>query len=512
MTIMEKKRALISVYDKTGITELARELASLGWELLSSSGTANHLRKAGLTVTEVSDITGYPHILGGRVKTLHPLIFGGILARRENPADMKDTGEYSIPLLDMIVCNLYPFEETARKKSTLDDLLENIDIGGVSLLRAAAKNFRQVVVLTDPSDYAAAAEELKAEGDVTLPTREMLAVKAFRTTALYDGMISEGLCQSTGYSSPELPARMPLVLVKKQDLRYGENPHQQASLYLPPLSDLPWEQLSGKPLSYNNILDADCAMRGCAMLQDCCGAVVIKHTTPCGMARGSTPLEAYEKAFRCDPVSAFGGVVGISRKVDAATLEKMAERFTEVLVAPDFDDQPLEMLREKKPSLRILRWKGGRASTLQFTGTWSGILVQQDSLPPLPVPEKGEWVGRPRPDLWDDLIFSWKAAALSKSNAISIIRDGEAVGIGRGFCSRLHAVEFAVKQAGGRAQGAVLGSDAFFPFPDGVQAAAQAGITAIIQPGGSVRDGEVREAAEKLGISMFMCGQRTFRH
>jgi len=509
---MEKKRVLISVYDKTGITELAGELASLGWELLSSSGTASHLRKAGLIVTEVSDVTGYPHILGGRVKTLHPLIFGGILARRENPADMKETGEYSIPLLDMIVCNLYPFEETARKNSTLDDLLENIDIGGVSLLRAAAKNFRQVIVLADPSDYGIVAEELKTEGDVTLPTREMLAVKAFRTTAIYDGMISEGLCQSTGYSSPDLPAKMPLVLVKKQDLRYGENPHQQASLYLPPLSNLPWEQLSGKPLSYNNILDADCAMRGCAMLQDCCGAVVIKHTTPCGMARGAVPLEAYEKAFRCDPVSAFGGVVGISRKVDAATLEKMTERFTEVLVAPDFDDGTLEILREKKPSLRILRWKGGRASTLQYTGTWSGILVQQDSLPSLPVPEKGEWVGRPRPDLWDDLIFAWKAAALSKSNAISIVTDGEAVGIGRGFCSRLHAVEFAVKQAGGRAQGAVLGSDAFFPFPDGVEAAAQAGIAAIIQPGGSVRDGEVSEAAEKLGISMFLSGWRTFRH
>jgi len=509
---MEKKRVLISVYDKTGITELAGELASLGWELLSSSGTASHLRKAGLIVTEVSDVTGYPHILGGRVKTLHPLIFGGILARRENPADMKETGEYSIPLLDMIVCNLYPFEETARKNSTLDDLLENIDIGGVSLLRAAAKNFRQVIVLADPSDYGIVAEELKTEGDVTLPTREMLAVKAFRTTAIYDGMISEGLCHSTGYSSPDLPAKMPLVLVKKQDLRYGENPHQQASLYLPPLSNLPWEQLSGKPLSYNNILDADCAMRGCAMLQDCCGAVVIKHTTPCGMARGAVPLEAYEKAFRCDPVSAFGGVVGISRKVDAATLEKMTERFTEVLVAPDFDDGTLEILREKKPSLRILRWKGGRASTLQYTGTWSGILVQQDSLPLLPVPEKGEWVGRPRPDLWDDLIFAWKAAALSKSNAISIVTDGEAVGIGRGFCSRLHAVEFAVKQAGGRAQGAVLGSDAFFPFPDGVEAAAQAGIAAIIQPGGSVRDGEVSEAAEKLGISMFLSGWRTFRH
>ena len=510
---MKGKKALFSVFDKAGIVPFAEELVSLGWELISSSGTADHIRKAGLPVTEVSDVTGYPHILGGRVKTLHPLVFGGILARRDVADDMKETGQFGIPLLDMVVCNLYPFEETARRSPELDELLENIDIGGVSLLRAAAKNYRQVVVLTDPADYTNTLAELRSGGDVCQETRQKLALKAFRSTSAYDAAIVDGLAEATGCSTPSpLTEKMSLAFVKKQDLRYGENPHQEAALYLPSLADLPWEQISGKPLSYNNILDTDCAMRGCALLQDCCGALVIKHTTPCGMACGSSPREAYEKAVGCDPVSAFGGVVGISKKVDMETVLAITDRFTEVLVAPDYDDETVEILREKKPSLRVLRWRGGRVSPLQFTGTWSGLLVQQDSLPPLPLPDKGEWIGKPRPDLWEDLLFAWKVAALSKSNAISIVKNREAVGIGRGFCSRLHAVDFAVRQAGEKARGAVLGSDAFFPFSDGIEAAADAGIQAIIQPGGSVRDNEVFASAEKLGISMFISGWRTFRH
>ncbi|NCB17787.1 MAG: bifunctional phosphoribosylaminoimidazolecarboxamide formyltransferase/IMP cyclohydrolase PurH, partial [Synergistales bacterium] len=271
---MKGKKALLSVFDKTGIAPFAEELVSLGWELLSSSGTADHLRKAGLPVTEVSDVTGYPHILGGRVKTLHPLVFGGILARRDVEEDMKETEQFDIPLLDMIVCNLYPFEETARRSPGLDELLENIDIGGVSLLRAAAKNYRQVVVLTDPGDYGSTVSELRSEGDVSQETRQKLAVKAFRSTAAYDSAIVDGLTEATGSIPSPLPEKMPLAFVKKQDLRYGENPHQEASLYLPSLAELPWEQISGKPLSYNNILDTDCAMRGCALLQDCCGALV----------------------------------------------------------------------------------------------------------------------------------------------------------------------------------------------------------------------------------------------
>lgn len=509
---MASKKALLSVYDKTGISEFAAGLSRLGWEICSSSGTAVYLRKEGLPVTEVSDITGYPSILGGRVKTLHPLIFGGILARRDTPGDMQDIEKHGIPLFDMVVCNLYPFEETARRSPSLDELLENIDIGGVSLLRAAAKNFRQVIVLTDPKDYSVVTDELSAEGDVTLPTRERLALSAFRTTALYDGTILAGLSEATGAGESILPDRLPLVFIKAQDLRYGENPHQEAALYLPPLTDIPWEQLAGKPLSYNNILDTNCAMRGCTLMQNCCGALVIKHTTPCGMALGETPRDAYERAFACDPLSAFGGVVGLSRPVDLETVLAIADRFTEVLVAPDYDENALALLEEKKPSLRVLRWKGGRVFPMTYTGTWSGLLVQEDSLPPLPDLSSGEWIGPPREDLWEDLLFAWKVAAISKSNAISVVKDGSAVGIGRGFCSRLHAVEFAVRQAGEKCRGAVLASDAFFPFSDGVQSAADAGVAAIIQPGGSVKDKEVFAAARELGISMFISGHRTFRH
>ncbi len=509
---MTTKRALLSVYDKSDIVDFARKLSGFGWELCSSSGTAAYLRKEGLSVTEVSDITGYPSILGGRVKTLHPLIFGGILARRDTPGDMQDAEKHDIPLFDMIVCNLYPFEETARRSPSLDELLENIDIGGVSLLRAAAKNFRQVVVLTDPKDYAVVTEELSAEGDVTLPTRERLALSAFRTTALYDGTILAGLTEATGSDETLLPDRLPLVATKVQELRYGENPHQEAALYLPPLADLPWEQLAGKPLSYNNILDTNCAMRGCALMQNCCGALVIKHTTPCGMACGESPREAYERAFACDPLSAFGAVVGISRPVDLETVLAIAERYTEVLIAPDYDDEALALLEEKKPSLRVLRWKGGRVFPMSYTGTWSGLLVQEDSLPPLPDLSSGEWIGTPREDLWEDLLFAWKIAALSKSNAIAVVKDGAAVGIGRGFCSRLHAVDFAVRQAGEKCRGAVLGSDAFFPFFDGIRAAASAGVAAIIQPGGSIKDEEVFAEVRKFGISMFISGHRTFRH
>ncbi len=509
---MKGKKALLSVYDKTGIVELATELASMGWELFSSSGTADRIRKAGLPVTEVSDLTGYPHILGGRVKTLHPMVFGGILARRNVSEDMTELQKYEIPPLDMIVCNLYPFEETAKASSSLDELIENIDIGGVSLLRAAAKNFRHVAILSDPGDYEEVISKLRAEGDISLSTRESLALKAFSETASYDGAIVDGLRAATGRAIPPLPEKMPLGLIKKQDLRYGENPHQQAALYLSPLADVPWEQLSGKPLSYNNLLDVDCAMRGCELLKKDCGAIVIKHATPSGMACGDSPAGAYEKAVACDPVSAFGGVVGISQKVDMETALAISKLFTEAVVAPEFDEDALDFLQQNRPSVRLLRWNGGRASPLQFTGTRSGILVQEDSLLPLPNPGDGQWIGAPRPDLWDDLLLAWKAAALSKSNAISMVKDLEAVGIGRGFCSRLHAVEFAAAQAGEKARGASLGSDAFFPFPDGVEAAARAGVAAIIQPGGSQRDDEVFSAAEKLGISMFISGSRTFRH
>ncbi len=507
-----KKRALISVFDKTGVDTFSKSLENLGWEIVSSSGTAKFIQSSGTNVKEISDMTGYPHMLGGRVKTLHPSVFGGILARRHFQQDLTDVEQFGIPLIDMVVCNLYPFEEAAKNKSDLDELLENIDIGGVTLIRAAAKNFHQVVVIIDPADYKTVISELEAEGNVTLPTRERLALKAFARTSMYDSAIFSGLTETIGLDEGELQESMPMNLERSRKLRYGENPHQEAGLYLPPLSEEPWEQLSGKELSYNNILDLDCALRGISLLQDSCGALVIKHTTPCGMAYGDTPCQAYEKAFSCDPISAYGGVTGISRTVDIETARSIAENFTEVLLAPDYEQEALDFLSSKKPSLRILKCRGGRVFGQQLTGTWSGILAQKDALPPLPDPEKGQWIGKPQKDLWEDMILAWKIAYLSKSNAIAIVKDKQAVGIGMGFCSRVFAVEFAVKQAAEKAEGAVLASDAFFPFPDSVEEAGRAGIKAIIQPGGAKRDEEIFKACEKLGISMFTSGWRTFRH
>lgn len=505
-----KRRALISVADKSGALELGQTLVGLGWEILSSSGTAKMFRDAGVPVVEVSDVTKFPHILGGRVKTLHPLVFGGILARRDLPADVKDMKDHGIDGIDMVAANLYPFEKTARSGAALDALIENIDIGGVALIRAAAKNYRYVTVMTDPADYAPVLEELKAEGDVTPATRRRLALRAFDATARYDATIGAGLRREMGEESGEDSVTLPLV--RKQELRYGENPHQHAGVYLPPLADFPVTQLAGKELSYNNLLDLDTAMRATAMLQSDVGAVVIKHTTPCGMAVGKSVAEAYDRAFGCDPLSAFGGVVGVTRHIDLETAEAISKHFTEVLLCPSIDDAALKLLTEKRKNLRVMTWKGGRVFDRQMVSTWCGMLVQSDELAPLPDQKKGQWIGTPRPDLWDDLVLAWKVAAVSKSNAVAMVKNGEAVGIGMGFCSRVFAVDFAARQAGEKAKGAVMASDAFFPFPDGVEKAAAAGIAAVIQPGGSVRDEEVAARARELGVSMFISGHRTFRH
>lgn len=507
------KRALISVYDKTGIVDFARELSNRGWEIISSSGTARVLTENNLKVTEISSLTGVPPMLGGRVKTLHPSVAGGILARRELPSDMDDVRKYSLPLIDMVVCTLYPFEETAKSGAGLEDLIEKIDIGGVTLIRAAAKNYRHVIVLSDADDYKTAMDEMDSDGDVSLKTRQYLAVKAFALTSRYDCAIFSGLFAHAGCAEEDTPpGHIPMSLDLVQPLRYGENPHQAAGLYSMPLSNQAWEQLSGKPLSYNNLLDLDGAMRGMALMQQDTGAVVLKHTTPCGMALGSTLAQAYKKALACDPLSAYGCALGLTRTVDLETAREIGAHFTEILAAPDFDPDALEHLKEKRPSLRIVKWNGGRLLPWQITSTWGGILVQEDKPVPLPKEESGEWIGIPRPDLWEDLILAWKAAYLSKSNAVAIVRDGATVGIGMGFCSRLYAADFASSQAGKKAKEAVMASDGFFPFCDGLEKAAQSGVVAVIQPGGSVRDDEVRAKALELGISMFMSHWRTFRH
>ncbi len=509
---MNRRRALISVWDKKGVPEFCTSLVSAGWELVSSSGTAKALREANLPVTEVEELTGYPHILGGRVKTLHPAVFGGILARRDLPKDMEDTEKFDIPLFDLVLCTLYPFEEKAREGKELAVLLEHIDIGGVTLIRGAAKNYPHVIVLTDIRDCTTVLEELGAYGDVSLTTRQKLALKAFRTTSLYDSTILEGLEEALGCAEEECHEEIPLGLRKAETLRYGENPHQEAGLYLPPLKDLPWELLGGKPLSYNNIIDLDAVLRGASLFSGDCACVIVKHTTPCGIALGKTPEEAFQKAYACDSISAFGGVVSFTRPLDEAACHVLGEHFLEILVAPDFDASGLEYLKNRRPNLRVLRWRGGRISSREMRSTWSGYLVQQDCLPEIPALEKGTWTGKKREDLWQDLLFGWKTAALCKSNAIAVVKNGETLGMGRGFTSRVDAVTWALQQAGEKAQGAVLASDAFFPFPDSVEKAAEAGIAAIIQPGGSKKDPEVIRAAEDLGVAMFISRWRTFRH
>lgn len=508
---METRKALISVWDKTGILELAKGLAAHGYEIVSSSGTAKHLEEGGVKVTEVVEMTGLPAILGGRVKTLHPAVMGGILARRGLAQDDEDRKKFNIPLIDVVVCTLYPFEETAKSGADLDQLIEKIDIGGVSLIRAGAKNYYHVAVITDIADYPRVLEELEKKQEFTMEFKQELALKAFRVTASYDATIYKGLCTEIGVADDTDDDKI-LPLRKVQDLRYGENPHQHAALFLPPLEGLPFEQHSGKELSYNNLLDLDTLLRGCSIFQDLCACTIVKHTTPCGTAHADTPAKAFRKALECDPVSAFGGIIGFTRRVDMETAHAITETFFEIVAAPAYAEGVIKYFSEKKPNLRVLTITPGYAPRLQITGNRCGFLVQEDILPPLPEQNCGKWVGTPRPECWDDIIFAWKTAAITKSNSIVLVRDGAAVGIGGGFTNRVDATAYALRLAGAKAKGAVLASDAFFPFPDSIELAAKEGVIAVIQPGGSIRDNEVAKRAEELGISMFVGGSRTFRH
>ncbi|MDR0649723.1 MAG: bifunctional phosphoribosylaminoimidazolecarboxamide formyltransferase/IMP cyclohydrolase [Synergistaceae bacterium] len=510
MDRQDAPKALISVWNKEGIAELAGSLVKAGYEIVSSSNTAKYLRDSGFEVTEVLGLTGFPSILGGRVKTLHPKIMGGILARRGNQDDETARAEYGIPLIDIVVCGLYPFEETARGNPSKEELIEKIDIGGVSLIRAAAKNYADVTVVADHADYKTVMDALDG-GGITEPMRKELAIKAFRLTASYDATISEALADALGTSQRD-DAEKVIPLRRVQTLRYGENPYQSAALYMPTLSDPVFEQHSGKELSYNNLLDLDTLLKGQAIFKGSNACVIVKHTTPCGIAEGQDALSAYERALESDPVSAFGGIVGFTGRVDKALAQKLAEHFYEIVAAPAFDLDAVEFLRAKKPNLRLLTTTGYYMPREQVTANRSGFLVQSETLPPPPVQSEGHWEGNPRPDLWGDLLFAWRAAALSKSNAIVLAKDFATVGIGGGFTNRVDAARYAILQAGERAQGAVLASDAFFPFPDSVELAAHAGVVAIIQPGGSIKDADVARRAVELGLSMFVGGPRTFRH
>jgi phosphoribosylaminoimidazolecarboxamide formyltransferase / IMP cyclohydrolase len=523
---MAVERALISVFDKTAIAVFAKRLAALRIEIISTGGTAKLLREAGIAVRDVSDFTGWPEMLGGRVKTLHPKIHGALLFRRNHAEDQKQAKEHGIAPIDLVVVNLYPFEATAAKAELIaEELIENIDIGGPTMLRSAAKNFESVTVVTDPDDYERVAAELESGRETSLATRLELARKVFATTSRYDGLITTELerlsakaAQVTLGEKPLLPERVHIALRRQEELRYGENPHQAAALYVPfghaPQGLAASKQLQGKELSYNNFVDLEAA-RSLAAEFARPAAVIIKHNNPCGAAEQETLLLAYLKALASDPVSAFGGVLAFNRSVDAATAEEVAKLFVECIVAPGFDEKAKTIFSAKK-NLRLLELPPGGQQPdreLQLKGIRGGVLVQQPDLGELNEQELRTVTKRiPSAEEMLTMRFAWKVCKHVKSNAIVFARDGATLGVGAGQMSRVDSVKIAVMKAQIPLQGSLVASDAFFPFPDGVEEAAKAGATAIIQPGGSVRDKEVIEAADRLGLAMVFTGIRHFLH
>lgn len=510
-------RALISVSDKTGVVEFARELEQLGVQVISTGGTHKKLEEAGIDVTGISDVTGFPECLDGRVKTLHPAVHGGILARRDVPEHMQQLKDLNIETIDIVAINLYPFKETIMKPDvTLADAIENIDIGGPTMLRSAAKNHKDVAVVCDPADYAIVAEELRANGEVSYKTKYRLALKVFEHTAAYDAMISQYLREQI---DAPLPDNVTLTFEKLQDLRYGENPHQNATYYkeIRPFrgSLATAKQLHGKELSFNNINDANGALM---TLKEFTEPTVVasKHANPCGVGCGETLHEAYVRAHDCDPTSIFGGIVACNREVDKATAEEMSKIFLEIVLAPSFSDEALEILTQKK-NIRLMTIEGidepvpaGQYDMKKESG---GLLIQEMDLSLYDedalkvVTEKA-----PTDKEMADMKMAMKVVKHIKSNGIVYVKDGATVGIGPGQTNRIWAAQNAIRQAESSLEGAVMASDAFFPFSDCVEAAAAAGITAIIQPGGSIRDQESIDKANELGIAMVFSGQRHFKH
>ncbi len=508
-------RALLSVSDKTGLVPFATQLAQHGYELVSTGGTARVLRESGLTVLDVSDITGFPEMLDGRVKTLHPVVHGGLLARRDIPEHMAAIAAHGIGTIDLVVVNLYPFRETAARSGVHpEEVIENIDIGGPSMLRSAAKNFQSVWVLVDPADYARVLDVIAAQTDDP-DLRRLLAEKVYAHTSGYDAAIAQWFAAQRGEPFPD---RYPLAFEKQQALRYGENPQQRAAFYVERsgagLGAL--TQLGGKELSFNNLLDLEGAMLAIEPFAEQPACAIIKHTTPCGLATGADALDAYKKALACDPVSAFGSVIAFSVPVDVAAAEAISSLFVECIVAPAFAEEAVEILGRKK-NLRVL---SGRASWpaggMDYKRVRGGLLVQ-DRAPVPEVPPTWTAVTKRQPTREEqrDLAFAWRAVASVKSNAIVLVRDGATIGIGAGQMSRVDASFLAAHKAtlgGHDTAGAALGSDAFFPFRDGIDQAAAVGVTAIVQPGGSVRDAEVIAAADEHNMAMIFTGARLFRH
>lgn len=509
-----KKRALVSVSDKTGIVEFVKGLKEQGVEVISTGGTHKLLGQNGVDVIGISEVTGFPEIMDGRVKTLHPNIHGGLLAVRDNETHMAQMKELGIEPIDFVVVNLYPFKETVSKPDvTFADAIENIDIGGPTMIRSAAKNHEYVTVIVDPADYDIVLAQLKENGEVSKDQKRKLAAKVFRHTAAYDALISEYLTKQVGEESPET---VTLTFEKKQDLRYGENPHQKATFYKSPFAEASSiayaTQLHGKELSYNNINDANAAL---GMIEDFSepAVVAIKHMNPCGVGVGSDIFEAYERAYTADPISIFGGIIVANREIDKATAEKMHEIFLEIIIAPSFSEEALAILTGKK-NLRLLTVNLEKGDTKpKFTSVRGGLLLQDEDTVSLEdatitYPTKRQ----PTEKEWEDLKLAWKVVKHVKSNAIVLAKDNMTIGIGAGQMNRIGSANIAIAQAGEKANGSALASDAYFPMPDTVEAAAKAGITAIIQPGGSIRDEDSIKKADEYNIAMVFTGVRHFKH
>ncbi len=505
---MSKKRALISVSDKSGLIDLAKFLESKDYELISTGGTFKHLKDAGLNPIQIDDVTNFPEMLDGRVKTLHPKVHGGLLAVRSNDEHMKTVKEHGIGLIDMVIVNLYPFFENVNKDISLAEKVEFIDIGGPSMLRSAAKNFDSVTVITDVEDYAKVQQEISENGDTAIDTRKRLAGKVFNLTSAYDAAISRMLLEE------EYPMYLNASYKKVSDLRYGENPHQSAAYYVSTFENgamKDFEQLGGKELSFNNLRDMDLCWKVVQEFKNEMACCAVKHSTPCGVAIGTTPLETYAKTFECDPVSIFGGIVAMNYKIDAATAEELNKTFLEIVMAPDFDENALKILNQKK-NLRVIKIK----NTVSDKQTWvkiDGGMLVQDNDSKFSEDIKTVTVFKPTTEQEKALVFAQRVVKYVKSNAIVVSNGIQALGIGGGQVNRIWATEQAVQRAKEKFEGdLVLASDAFFPFRDVVDFCAKNDIKAIIQPGGSMRDEDSVEAANEHGIPMMLTGMRHFLH
>ena len=509
------KRALVSVSDKTNLVEFVSELVKLGYEIISTGGTKKALEAAGIETIGISEITGFPEIMDGRVKTLHPKVHGALLCVRDNEEHVKQLKELDIDYIDLVCVNLYPFKQTVQKpRVTHEEIIENIDIGGPSMLRSASKNYKFIPVVVDPSDYETVIEELKQNGETSLETREKLAAKVFRHTANYDAMIANYLTEKTGEKYPE---KLTITYDKVQDLRYGENPHQSAAFYKnmnPQYSLANAKQLHGKELSYNNIQDGNAAIEILKDFEGTCAAVGLKHMNPCGVGLGKTIEEAWDKAYEADPVSIFGGIVAFNEPVNKAVAEKLANIFLEIIIAPAFDEDAFEILSKKK-NIRLMQLDTTLSVNAKYkvTNVNDGLLVQDVDDHKLTKEDLRCVTNRkPTEEELEQLLFAWNVVKHVKSNAIVLVKDNMTIGVGAGQMNRVGAARIAIEQAQEKAKGSVMGSDAFFPMPDTVEEAVKAGVTAIIQPGGSIKDQLSIDVCNEYGIAMVYTGVRHFKH